>query len=140
MARNTKSKKSVIKNQRQDWERKARRVYKEGLAFFKEGFHGLEIMAEKTLEVSRLRIANQKTMLKIRQLFSDLGHRVYDEALSRRSLLTGLSRDAMALIERIRGLQKDVEGNNEVLRHATAVSNQQSTKSSVPRRKKAAKK
>lgn len=104
------------------WESKAKEVYQEGLKLFKEGVQGLEVMAGKTLEVGKIKLANQQALNKIRGLFGDLGQRVYD--LVNSAANSGnfkVSPEIINFVEQIKKLQNYVESNIRKLKHLSTV-------------------
>lgn len=103
------------------WEDRVRDVYGESLKLMHEGFHGLEVMAAKTVEVGRIKLANQKALQRMRGLFMDLGQRVYEAITSRERIFSRLTPDITAFVEQIKKLQGFIEGNLGRLRHVTTV-------------------
>lgn len=114
----------------QTWENRVRDVYGESMKLMREGFHGLEIMATKTVEVGRIKLANQRALQRMRGLFMDLGQRVYDAITSRERIFSRLTPDITTFVEQIKKLQGFIEGNLGRLRHVTTVNPQRRTTAS----------
>lgn len=105
----------------QEWEKKARDIYSESLKLAREGLHGLEVMASKTVEVTRLKISNQKAIEQLKNLFMELGQRVYDTVTRGGSKQVVLTPDMASFIQQIKKVQGMVEKNLNHLRHLTTV-------------------
>lgn len=121
-----------------EWESKAKEVYQDSVKFLKEGMVGLEVMAGKTIEVSRLKLANQKSLYRLKTLFFELGQRV-SEAINKSSADTiKITSDMVAYVKQIQQLQKTIESNVNHLKHVTIVGDKVKgkSKSAKVRRKK----
>lgn len=105
----------------QTWENRVKDVYGESMKLMREGFHDLEIMATRTVEVGRIKLANQKALQKMRGIFMDLGQRVYEAVTSRERIFSRLTPDITTFVEQIKKLQDFIEGNLGRLRHVTTV-------------------
>ena len=113
------------------WESKAKEVYRDGMKFFKEGVQGLEIMAGKTLEVGRIKLANQQAISRIRGLFTDLGQRVFDSLIhASKNSSFKITPDIQKFVEQIKKWQHFIESNIRNLKHLSTVEGSQKTKGS----------
>jgi hypothetical protein len=109
-----------------NWEARAKGVYNETLQFVREGIHGLEVMAGKTVEVTKLRLANQQALHRIRILFTELGQRIYNLVLHQRSEYPlKVPADILNFVDQIKKLQASVEENINRLRHLTTISREE---------------
>ncbi len=118
------------------WEKRARQVYKDSLKIFKDGFHGLEVITGKTVEVGKIKIANQQAVNRIRTLFADLGQRVYESVAKQRKDVLRITPDIAGFVAQIKKVQNFVESNVSKLKHLTTV-NEVSRRSSRPSKVKA---
>lgn len=121
-----------------EWESKAKEVYQDSVKFLKEGMVGLEVMAGKTIEVSRLKLANQKSLYRLKTLFFELGQRA-SEAINKSSTdAIKITSDMAAYVKQIQQLQKTIEANVSRLQHVTIVGKKvkEKSKSAKVRRKK----
>ncbi|EKD42044.1 MAG: hypothetical protein ACD_73C00357G0001 [uncultured bacterium] len=120
------------------WESKAKKVYQDGLKLFKDGMQGLEVMAGKTLEVGKIKLSNQQAVNRLKNLFSDLGHRVYDVvAQASQNSPIRITPDIQNFIEQIKKLQNYVDHNIRKLKHLTTVEGTQKAMSVKSRAAKA---
>lgn len=119
-----KSREALLKT----WEKKARQVYQESLNLMRDGIHGLEVMAGKTMEVTRIKIANQKALHTIRSLFTELGQRAYDALRHQTKGAIRITPDISSFAAQIRKLQQAIDDNLEKLRHITTVSSKSKEK------------
>lgn len=104
------------------WEERAREVYNESLKLMREGIHGLEVMAGKTMEATRLRLANQKMLHQMKALFMEIGQKVYESAVNKKVTQVKIKPDFNELVKRIRKIKSDVDKNLEHLQHLSTVS------------------
>jgi len=119
------------------WEDRVKDVYGESIQLMREGFHGLEVMATKTVEVGRIKLANQKALQRMRSLFMDLGQRVYEAITSRERIFNRLTPDIDTFVEQIKKLQGFIEANLGRLRHVTTVTpRRRTTKGKNARKRK----
>lgn len=120
------------------WEGKAKQVYTDSLKLMRDGIHGLEVVAEKTMEVTRIKLANQKAIREIKLLFSDLGQRVYDIMMREQARSLHITPDLSGFVQRIQQLQQFIEKNLNQLRHVTVTPQQtgKSTKTAGKRKSK----
>lgn len=121
-------------------ENTAKNVYRDGLKIIQQGIQGLEVIAEKTVEVTKLKVSNQKAANQIKHLFMGLGQRVYNSLLAQSKGYLRITQEVNFFIDKIKKLQSVIESNLSHLRHLTTVqaANRVSTKN--VRRKKIAKK
>lgn len=121
-----------------EWESKAKEVYQDSVKFFKEGMVGLEVMAGKTIEVSRLKLANQKSLYRLKTLFFELGQRVSEAINKSTADSIKITSDMVAYVKQIQQLQKTIEANVNRLKHVTIVGDKVKgkSKSAKVRRKK----
>lgn len=108
-----------------NWENKAKEVYQDGLKVLKEGLMGLEVVAGKTIEVTKLKIANQKSLSKIKNLFVDLGQRVFDAGVNRMGMIK-LTPDMAEIMEQIKKNQALIEKNMAQLKKVSTTVNHSS--------------
>jgi hypothetical protein len=101
------------------WENRAKQVYQESLKIFREGFHGLEVITGRTVEVGKIKIANQQAVNRIRNLFADLGQRVYETVTKQRQDVLRITPDIKGFVLQIKKVQHFVEDNVKKLRHMT---------------------
>lgn len=119
------------------WEEKAKEAYKESLHFIREGFHGLEVMAEKTMEVTKVKLANQKALSQIKTLFSELGQRVFNNLDQQKNKTQiKVTPELESFVEQIKSLQERVEKNLADLAHATTMDSSSSKKKKASASKK----
>lgn len=104
-----------------EWEAKAKEVYQDSVKFLKEGMVGLEVMAGKTIEVSRLKLANQKSLYRLKTLFFELGQRASEAINKSTADSIKITSDMAAYVKQIQQLQKTIESNVNRLRHVTIV-------------------
>lgn len=102
-------------------EKKARQVYKDSMRIFREGVKGLEVVADKTVEATKIRLANQKALHAIRSLFADLGNRVYDAIPYQKNGFIKITPDISAFAEQITRFQRMIESNVGKLKKFSAV-------------------
>lgn len=124
----------------QNWEKKAKKVYSESIKIMREGFHGLEVMAGRTMEITRIKLANQKSLQSIRMLFTELGQRVFDMLRNPENGSLKITPDISLFIDQIRKLQSSIEENLERLRDVTIVGKKEGKKHKPAASKKAARK
>lgn len=110
------------------WENRAKEVYKESVKIMREGIHGIEVIAEKTMEATRLRLSNQKAMSRIKSHFSDLGHMVYDGVGGKDEGQLSITSAMKLMMKEVRELQEKIQKNLDSLRHLSTVSEVSSTK------------
>lgn len=114
--------KGPIKNETlKAWEKRAKEVYKESLKIMKEGIHGLEVMAEKTLEATRLKISNQKAAHRMKEHFISLGRQIYESTGGKKVSQVSLTPEMQTHIQEIEEIQKKIQTNLEILHHLSAV-------------------
>jgi|SRR3989338_2495789 len=102
-------------------ENTAKNVYRDGLKLIQQSIQGLEVIAEKTVEVTKVKVANQKATNQIKHLFMGLGQRVYDSLRSRSKGYLRVTQEINFFISKIKKLQSVIESNLGHLRHLTTV-------------------
>src|SRR3990167_9230758 len=86
-------------------ENTAKNVYRDGLKLIQQSIQGLEVIAEKTVEVTKVKVANQKATNQIKHLFMGLGQRVYDSLRSRSKGYLRVTQEINFFISKIKKLQ-----------------------------------
>lgn len=113
------------------WEIKAKGVYKDSLALVKQSLKGLEVVAGKTVEVTKVKLDSQRALARIKNLFMELGQRVYDVVLHQKSSTVTLNADIISFVEEIKKLKKSIEDNVRKMDHLTVVDGPKPTKKSA---------
>ncbi|MBX7148231.1 hypothetical protein K1X76_04035 [bacterium] len=99
----------------------AKRAYATGLKVVKDSFKGMEVVAGKTMEVTKLNLKNQKNLKMIESLFLDLGQRIYNIASHQADKTIPITADIQSFIDQIKRLHGQVEQNTDKLKTISTV-------------------
>lgn len=113
---------SKDKNQRDsELEDKIKDIFEEGVKVLKEGIFGLEVMASKTVEATKLSLDKQSLQKKIKSDLSCLGEIFFEKLKNSQAKSIKLTSEISDLIKEIKGSQKKLIQLNKKIQNYSSV-------------------